>query len=221
MNTCANQYGLKMEHGLLQIDSASHKKLRKSKVRINDQWASHPDTVEREKKLNELNLPSDVVTDSAWTLFTDPEKLQREMIRLYKEEGFNPLGGCLPMLIPWPVLITLFFVFQNTIEFRGVEFLWLPDLSRPDPIYLLPLLLGFSLFITQWMNLRAAPQDNPQMKMMMWFMPIIMVVIFLNFASGLNLYYAASNLAGIPQQIQIIRERGKARARLDAKKEEG
>ncbi|HUE77601.1 MAG TPA: membrane protein insertase YidC [Longimicrobiales bacterium] len=149
-----------------------------------------------------------------------PELLQKEMVRLYKEEGFNPLGGCLPMLVPWPVLITLFFVFQNTIEFRGVNFLWLPDLSRPDPLYLLPVLLGLSLFVTQWMNLRAAPQDNPQMKMMMWMMPIVMVVIFLNFASGLNLYYAASNVAGIPQQVQIIRERGRARARLETKKKE-
>jgi YidC/Oxa1 family membrane protein insertase len=61
----------------------------------------------------------------------EPEKLQKEMLRLYKEEGFNPMGGCLPMLIPLPILITLFFVFQSTIAFRGVEFLWLPDLSAP------------------------------------------------------------------------------------------
>ncbi|MGH7464390.1 MAG: membrane protein insertase YidC, partial [Longimicrobiales bacterium] len=71
-----------------------------------------------------------------------PEQLQKEMLRLYKEEGFNPMGGCLPMLIPLPILITLFFVFQSTIAFRGVEFLWLPDLSRADPLYILPVLLG-------------------------------------------------------------------------------
>jgi YidC/Oxa1 family membrane protein insertase len=146
-----------------------------------------------------------------------PEQLQKEMMRLYKEEGFNPLGGCIPMLIPWPVLITLFFVFQNTIEFRGVEFLWLPDLSRPDPLYILPLLMGVSLWALQFLNMRAAPQDNPQMKMMLWFMPILMVVIFLNFASGLNLYYAASNVASLPQQLLIIRERKRVRARMDAK----
>ena len=150
-----------------------------------------------------------------------PELLQKEMVKLYREEGFNPLGGCLPMLIPWPVLITLFFVFQNTIEFRGVGFLWLPDLSRPDPLYLLPVLLGVSLFLTQWWNMRAAPQDNPQMKMMLWFLPIMMVVLFLNFASGLNLYYAASNVAGFPQQLQIIKERKRARERLEAKKKDG
>ena len=149
-----------------------------------------------------------------------PEQLQKEMVRLYKEEGFNPLGGCLPMLIPWPVLITLFFVFQNTIEFRGVEFLWLPDLSRPDPLYILPILLGASLFALQFMSMRAAPQNNPQQKMLMYFMPIMMVVIFFNFASGLNLYYAASNVASLPQQIQIIGERKRARARIEGKKEE-
>jgi YidC/Oxa1 family membrane protein insertase len=58
-----------------------------------------------------------------------PEKMQKELMKLYKEHGFNPLAGCWPMLLPWPVLIALFFVFQNTIELRGVPFAWLPDLS--------------------------------------------------------------------------------------------
>jgi YidC/Oxa1 family membrane protein insertase len=148
-----------------------------------------------------------------------PEQLQKEMMRLYKEEGFNPLGGCLPMLIPWPVLITLFFVFRNTIEFRGVEFLWLPDLSLPDPLYILPVVLGVSLFALQFMNIRATGSDNPQQKMMMWVMPIMMMVLFLRFASGLNLYYAASNVASLPQQIKIIGERKQAKARIDAKQQ--
>lgn len=149
-----------------------------------------------------------------------PEQLQKEMMKLYKEEGFNPLGGCLPMLIPWPVLITLFFVFRNTIEFRGVEFLWLPDLSLPDPLYILPVVLGVSLFALQFMNVRATGTDNAQQKMMMWVMPIMMMVIFLNFASGLNLYYAASNIASLPQQIQIINERKKVKARVDSRKDD-
>ncbi|MBI4544706.1 MAG: membrane protein insertase YidC [Gemmatimonadetes bacterium] len=137
----------------------------------------------------------------------DPQRLQKEMLRLYKEEGFNPLGGCLPMLIPFPVLITLFFVFQSTIEFRGVEFMWLPDLSRRDPFYILPVVLGGSMFLMQWLSSRSMPAANPQMKAMMWFMPAFMVLIFLNLASGLNLYYAAQNLASVPQQIQLTRER--------------
>jgi len=137
----------------------------------------------------------------------DPEKLQKEMLRLYKEEGFNPAGGCLPMLLPFPVLITLFFVFQSTIEFRGVDFLWLPDLSRADPLYILPIALGLSMFLQQWLTLRATKDAQPQMKIMTFVMPVFLTVLFLNFASGLNLYYASMNLASVPQQLQINRER--------------
>lgn len=168
------------------------------------------------------NMELQPVLKEVQTRYKDePEKLQKEMLKLYKEKGFNPLGGCLPMLIPFPVLITLFFVFQNTIEFRGVEFLWLPDLSRPDPIYLLPVILGLSMFVLQWISLRSTPQTNPQMKMMLWFMPIFMVVIFLNLASGLNLYYAASNVATVPQQLFIMKERKRMHAAQATATEEG
>jgi YidC/Oxa1 family membrane protein insertase len=143
----------------------------------------------------------------------NPEKLQKEMMKLYKEHGFNPLAGCLPMLLPWPVLIALFFVFQNTIELRGVPFLWLPDLSAPDPFYVLPAFLGISMFLLQWVSMRTMPQQNQQMKMMMYLMPIMMVVIFLNLASGLNLYYATANIATLPQQIWIAGERKKVQAK--------
>ncbi|NNF27604.1 MAG: membrane protein insertase YidC [Gemmatimonadetes bacterium] len=142
----------------------------------------------------------------------DPERLQKEMTKLWKDHGFNPFGGCLPMLIPYPVLIALFFVFQNTIELRGQPFLWLPDLSAPDPLYLLPLLMGLSMFLLQWISFRSMDQVNPQMKMMMWIMPIMMVFIFFRFASGLNLYYAAVNVATLPQQYWIAGERKKVRA---------
>ena len=138
-----------------------------------------------------------------------PEKLQKEMMKLYKEHGFNPLAGCLPMLLPWPVLITLFFVFQNTIQLRGESFLWLPNLSAADPFYILPVLLGASMFLMQFISVRSMPEPNPQMKMMMWMMPIMMTFIFLNFASGLNLYYATANLATLPQQYFIAKERQK------------
>ena len=147
----------------------------------------------------------------------NPERLQKEMMKLYKDHGFNPLAGCLPMLLPWPMLIALFFVFQNTIELRGVRFLWLPDLSAPDPLYLLPLFLGLSMFLMQWVSMRSIEQINPQMKMMMWLMPPMMVFIFFRLASGLNLYYATANLATIPQQMWIANERKKMRAQGSAK----
>jgi YidC/Oxa1 family membrane protein insertase len=143
----------------------------------------------------------------------NPEKLQKEMMKLYKEHGFNPLAGCLPMLLPWPVLIALFFVFQNTIELRGVPFLWLPDLSAPDPYYILPAFLGISMFLLQWVSMRSMPQQNSQMKMMMYVMPVMMVFIFFQLASGLNLYYSTANIATLPQQIYIAKERKKAQAK--------
>ena len=143
----------------------------------------------------------------------DPKKQQQETMKLYKEHGVNPLAGCVPMLIPWPMLIALFFVFQNTIQLRGESFLWLPDLSAPDPFFALPIFLGVSMFLLQYISMKAsAGAANPQMKMMMYFLPIFMVVIFWRLASGLNLYYATANLATIPQQILIARERKKAQA---------
>ena len=146
-----------------------------------------------------------------------PEKLQKEMMKLYKDHGFNPLAGCLPMLLPWPVLITLFFVFRNTIQLRGESFLWLPNLAAADPLYILPVLLGLSMFLMQFITVRSMPEPNPQMKMMMWIMPIMMTVIFFNFASGLNLYYATANVATIPQQYLIAKERRELREKGPAK----
>jgi YidC/Oxa1 family membrane protein insertase len=119
------------------------------------------------------------------------------------------------MLLPWPVLIALFFVFQNTIELRGVPFYWLPDLSAKDPFYILPVFLAASMFALQWISFRSMPEQgqNPQMKMMLWFMPLFFGFIFMQFPSGLNLYYAVANIATIPQQLLIAKERQKASAR--------
>jgi YidC/Oxa1 family membrane protein insertase len=142
----------------------------------------------------------------------DPQKLQQEMLKLYKEEGFNPMGGCLPMMLPFPVLIALFFVFQSTIEFRGVPFLWLPDLSLKDPLYILPVALGLSMFLQQWLNMKSTRDAPAQMKYMTYIMPVVLTVLFVNFASGLNLYYASMNIASVPQQLQIMKEKKKRAA---------
>ena len=136
----------------------------------------------------------------------EPERLQREMLRIYREHKVNPFGGCLPMLLPMPVLLALFFVFANTIEFRGVSFMWLPDLSRPDPYYVIPVLMGLSMFAVSKVGQIGIP-PNPQSKMLLYVMPIFLTVLFLNFASGLNLYYAASNVFSLPQQYLIARRR--------------
>jgi len=142
----------------------------------------------------------------------EPEKQREALVKLYQQHGmspFSPVMGCLPMLLPMPVLFALFFVFQNTIEFRGVSFLWLPDLSLRDPFYIMPILMGISMFVLSWIGMRATP-PNPQTKMMSYMMPAVMTMVLLNLASGLNLYYAVQNIAALPQQWMLTRERMKA-----------
>jgi YidC/Oxa1 family membrane protein insertase len=104
------------------------------------------------------------------------------------------------------VLFALFFVFRVTIEFRGVPFLWLPDLSRADPYFIIPVVMGLSMFGVSKLGQMGVP-PNPQAKMMLYVMPVFLTFIFLKLSSGLNLYYAVSNIASIPQQWLIARQR--------------
>jgi YidC/Oxa1 family membrane protein insertase len=142
----------------------------------------------------------------------DPERQREALMKLYQEHGMNPFApilGCLPMLLPMPVLFALYFVFQNTIEFRGVSFLWLPDLALKDPFYITPLLMGLSMLALSWIGMKGAPQ-TPQTKMIGYMMPAMMTVLFWNFPSGLNLYYGVQNIVALPQQWMLTRERAKA-----------
>ncbi|MDE2877510.1 membrane protein insertase YidC [Candidatus Palauibacter soopunensis] len=148
----------------------------------------------------------------------DAQRLQQEQMKLFREHGVNPLGGCLPMFLPLPILITLFFVFQNTIEFRGVPFLWLPDLSLRDPLFVVPVLMGGSMLLLNWITQRGM-QTNAQMKMMSYALPVVFTFFFANFAAGLNLYYTASNIMSLPQQMYLSRERRKAQPPASRKKE--
>ncbi len=151
---------------------------------------------------------------------SDPQRMQQEVFKLYKEYKVNPLGGCWPMLLPMPVLFALFFVFQNAIELRGTAFMWIPDLSRPDPLYVIPILMGASMYVLTKVG-QMGMEPNPQMKMMLYMMPLMMTGMFLFFPSGLNLYYTISNIASIPQQWLLGRERMKrtARAIVDVRTE--
>ena len=144
---------------------------------------------------------------------SDPQKMQQEMFKLYREHKVNPLGGCWPMMLPMPVLFALFFVFQNAIELRGTSFLWIPDLSRPDPLYVIPIVMGASMYVLTKVG-QMGMEPNPQMKMMLYMMPLMMTGMFLFFPSGLNLYYTVSNIASIPQQWLLGRERMKRTARV-------
>jgi YidC/Oxa1 family membrane protein insertase len=148
----------------------------------------------------------------------NPEKQREAMMKLYADHGMSPLSpllGCLPMLLPMPILFALYFVFVNTIEFRGVPFLWLPDLSLKDPYYITPIFMGLSMFFLSWIGMRGMP-PNPQSKMMAYVMPVMLTVLFWNFASGLNLYYAVQNVAALPQQWLLSRERQSASGKREA-----
>jgi YidC/Oxa1 family membrane protein insertase len=141
----------------------------------------------------------------------DPKRQQEAIMKVYKDHGMSPLSplmGCLPMLLPMPILLALYFVFQNTIEFRGVSFLWLPDISLKDPFYITPVLMGVSMFVMSWIGMKGSP-PNPQAKMMTYMMPVMLTVFFLSLASGLNLYYAVQNIAALPQQWLLARERSR------------
>lgn len=144
---------------------------------------------------------------------SDPAKQQAEIMRVYKEHDMSPFSafsGCLPMLIPMPVFFALFFVFQNTIEFRNVPFLWMHDISLHDPYYILPILMGLSMLLVSWIGMRNSP-PNPQAKMMMYLMPGMFVLILFNTAAGLSIYYLTQNIASLPQQWLIANERAKAK----------
>jgi len=136
----------------------------------------------------------------------DPERQQKETLKIYREHNVNPLGGCLPMLIPYPMLLALYFVFQYMIELRGSSFLWLPDLSRYDPYFILPIVMGLSMFALSKIGQRGMP-PNPQTATMLYMMPAMMTFIFLRLSSGLNLYYLVSNLFSLPQQWLLSQKR--------------
>lgn len=135
----------------------------------------------------------------------DREAMQKAMMGLYKKEGFNPLGGCWPMAVQFPVFIALYWVLRASVELRQAPWvLWIHDLSAPDPYYILPILYGIAMFFQQRLSGSTMTVDEMQRKMMM-LMPIGMAVFFAFFPSGLVLYYIVSSLISITQQEYIMR----------------
>ena len=133
----------------------------------------------------------------------DRQKLSQEMMKLYKEEKINPLGGCLPILVQMPVFLALYWALLESVELRQAPFfLWIQDLSVMDPYFVLPLLMGGSMFVQQLLN--PAPPDPMQARMMR-IMPLIFTVFFLWFPAGLVLYWVTNNILSIAQQWWITR----------------
>jgi YidC/Oxa1 family membrane protein insertase len=140
----------------------------------------------------------------------DPQKMQAEMMELYKKYKVNPMGGCLPMLVQIPFFFALYKVLLVAIELRGAPWLlWIIDLSAKDPYYVLPIVMGVTMVVQQKMTPTSA--DPKQAKMMM-LMPVVFTFMFLNFASGLVLYWLVNNLLSIIQQFFVNKKLAKQSA---------
>ncbi|MEE9441995.1 MAG: membrane protein insertase YidC [candidate division Zixibacteria bacterium] len=132
----------------------------------------------------------------------DAGRLNKEMMKLYKEAGANPLSGCLPMLPQMPLFFALFIVFKTTIEFRGASFLgWITDLSVPDPLYVLPIIMMVSMFVQQKMTM-----TDPKNKMMVYMMPLIFGWLFMNFPAGLVLYWTGFNILSFVETMYVRKQ---------------
>ena len=153
------------------------------------------------RRMQEVQPEAKAIQDRYKNLkMSDPAraKMNEELMALYKVRGVNPAGGCVPMLLTLPVLYAFYAMLEVAIELRGAPWIWwIHDLSTKDPYYILPVLMGVTMFIQQKMT--PSTPDPTQQKMMM-FMPVMLTAMFLWFASGLVLYYAVNNLWGILQQ---------------------
>ncbi|MGX5175586.1 membrane protein insertase YidC [Aliikangiella sp. IMCC44653] len=136
----------------------------------------------------------------------DRQQMSMKMMELYKKEKVNPLGGCLPLLVQMPVFIALYWVLMESVELRHAPFmLWITDLSVKDPYYILPLLMGASMYLMQKMQ-PTAPTMDPMQQKMMQMMPVFMTVFFVFFPAGLVLYWLMNNLISISQQLYITNQ---------------
>lgn len=136
----------------------------------------------------------------------DKQKLNQAMMKLYKEEKINPLGGCLPVLIQIPVFIALYWALLESVELRQAPWiLWIKDLSAPDPYFVLPVLMGVSMLVQQMISMVAM---DPMQKKIMMAMPVVFMFFFLFFPAGLVLYWTVNNLLTIAQQYMINKKMG-------------
>lgn len=130
------------------------------------------------------------------------QKLQQETMALFSKHGVNPLAGCFPILIQMPILIGFYHAIMRTQAISQHSFLWF-DLGEKDPYYILPIVAGVATFVQQKLMMAGNPTQNPQMAMMVWIMPIMIIVFAINFPSALSLYWVVGNLFMIAQTFLI------------------
>ena len=141
-------------------------------------------------------------------------KMNEEIMALYKQEGVNPAGGCLPLLLQIPVLFAFYSLLSTAIELRYAPWIgWIHDLSAPDPLLILPIVMGASQFLQQKLTPTAG---DPMQRRIMMLLPIFFTILFLGFPSGLVLYWLTNNLLGIAQQVVYKRMKDKKAAEAAA-----
>ncbi len=179
--------------------------------------ALHPLTRSSMKSMKKMQALQPMMEEIRTKFKDDPNQMNMQIMKLYKDYGVNPAGGCLPMLLQLPILYALYALFSNSIQLRQANFVWwIKDLSVPDVIVDLPftlplvgvhnisglaLMMGITMFIQQKMTV-----NDPRQKAMVWMMPVMMTLLFNNLPSGLNLYYFVFNLLAIGQQVFVNKQ---------------
>jgi len=195
--------------------------------------ALHPLSKTSMKSMKKMQALNPLMTEIREKYKDNPEKMNQQIMNLYKEYGVNPAAGCLPLLLQMPILFALWSVLRSSIELRQANFIWwIHDLSIPDTVLTLPftipllgmnevsglaLAMGVTMFIQQKMTV-----TDPRQKAMVWMMPIMLTLLFNSLPSGLNLYYFVFNLFSIVQQVYINKQHGEEPLRkVDPKKRSG
>lgn len=179
--------------------------------------ALHPLTKTSMKSMKKMQALQPLMTEIREKYKDDPQKMNQQIMNLYRDYGVNPAAGCLPLLLQMPILYALYVVFSSSIELRHAGFVWwITDLSIPDQLFTLPftlplfgisafsglaLAMGVTMFIQQKMTIK-----DPRQKMMVWMMPVMLTLLFNGFPAGLNLYYFVFNLLSIIQQALLNKQ---------------
>ena len=134
----------------------------------------------------------------------DPQKMQAQVMELYRKHGANPMGGCLPMILQIPVFFAIYRVLLNAIELQGAPWiLWIDNLAIKDPYFILPIIMGAAMYIQQ--RLTPTSFTDPMQEKIMKFLPVIFIFFFMTFPAGLTLYWCVNNIFALIQQIIINR----------------
>jgi YidC/Oxa1 family membrane protein insertase len=158
------------------------------------------------KSMGKMKAISPKIMEMRERLKDNPQQMQTEMMKIYREEKVNPLGGCLPILVQMPFFIALYWVLLSSVEMRNAPWVgWVHDLAAPDPWFILPLLMTATSLVQTWLN--PTPPDPMQAKLM-WFMPLAFSVMFFFFPAGLVLYWLSNNILSIAQQWMINKQLG-------------